>query len=203
MSSSTHPGIAALRTLALVGPAAAGKTTLIEALLNKAGAISTQGTVEKGNTVSDFDPLERRMQHSLHTSLMHLDHQDTRIHLLDTPGAPDFIGQSLPALEAVDTAAIVINAQAGIELMAARFMETAAQRGLARIIIVNKIDAPDLDLPALLEQIRETFGRECLPMNLPADGGARVEDCFFKASGATDFSSSRWSRSIPTLSIAT
>ena len=189
MSSSTHPGIAALRTLALVGPAAAGKTTLIEALLFKAGAISTQGTVEKGNTVSDFDALERRMQHSLQTSLMHLNHQGTRIHLLDTPGAPDFIGQSLPALEAVDTAAIVINAQAGIELMAARFMETAARRGLARIIIVNKIDAPDLDLPTLLAQIRETFGRECLPMNLPADGGARVEDCFFKASGATDFSS--------------
>jgi len=189
MSSSTHPGIAALRTLALVGPAAAGKTTLIEALLYKAGAISTQGSVEKGNTVSDFDPLEKRMQHSLQTSLMHLTHQGTRIHLVDTPGAPDFIGQSLPALEAVDTAAIVINAQAGIELMAARFMETAAQRGLARIIIVNKIEAPDLDLPALLEQIRETFGRECLPMNLPADGGTRVEDCFFKASGATDFSS--------------
>lgn len=189
MSSSTHPGIAALRTLALVGPAAAGKTTLIEALLFKAGAITTQGTVEKGNTVSDFDALEKRMQHSLQTSLVHLTHQDTRIHLIDTPGAPDFIGQSLPALEAVDTAAIVINAQAGIELMAARFMETAAQRGLARIIIVNKIEAPDLDLPALLEQIRETFGRECLPMNLPADGGARVEDCFFKSSGATDFSS--------------
>jgi elongation factor G len=162
---------------------------LIEALLNTAGAITTQGTVEKGNTVSDFDPLEKRMQHSLQTSLVHLSHEGTRIHLVDTPGAPDFIGQSLPALEAVDTAAIVINAQAGIELMAARFMETAAQRGLARIIIVNKIEAADLDLPLLLEQIRETFGRECLPLNLPANGGTSVVDCFFKASGDTDFSS--------------
>ena len=189
MSSSTHPGIAALRTLALVGPAAAGKTTLIEALLHKAGVIGIQGTVEKGSTVSDFDPLEKRMQHSLHTSLMHLTRDATRIHLIDTPGAPDFIGQSLPALEAVDTAAIVINAQTGIELMAARFMETAAQRGLARLIIVNKIESPDVDLPALLAQIRETFGRECLPLNLPADGGTRVLDCFFKSSGKTDFSS--------------
>ncbi|MBT9456661.1 MAG: elongation factor G [Burkholderiaceae bacterium] len=189
MSSSTHPGIAAIRTLALVGPAAAGKTTLIEALLHKAGAISTPGTVEKGSTVSDHDPLERRMQHSLQTSLVHLTHQGTRIHLIDTPGAPDFIGQSLPALEAVDTAAIVINAQTGIELMAARFMETAAQRGLARLIIVNKIEAPGVNLPALLAQIRETFGRECLPLNLPSGGGTAVADCFFQSSGAADFSS--------------
>jgi len=189
MSSSTHPGIAAIRTLALVGPAAAGKTTLIEALLHKAGAISNPGTVEKGSTVSDYDSLERRMQHSLQTSLVHLTHQGTRVHLIDTPGAPDFIGQSLPALEAVDTAAIVINAQTGIELMAARFMETAAQRGLARLIIVNKIEAPGVDLPALLAQIRETFGRECLPLNLPSGGGTAVADCFFQASGAADFSS--------------
>ncbi|MBT9504125.1 MAG: elongation factor G [Burkholderiaceae bacterium] len=189
MSSSTHPGIAAIRTLALVGPAAAGKTTLIEALLHKAGAISTPGTVEKGSTVSDHDPLERRMQHSLQTSLVHLTHQGTRIHLIDTPGAPDFIGQSLPALEAVDTAAIVINAQTGIELMAARFMETAAQRGLARLIIINKIEAPGVNLPALLAQIRETFGRECLPLNLPSGGGTAVADCFFQSSGAADFSS--------------
>nr|WP_316641270.1 elongation factor G [uncultured Roseateles sp.] len=189
MSSSTHPGIAAIRTLALVGPAAAGKTTLIEALLHKAGAISTPGSVEKGSTVSDHDPLERRMQHSLQTSLVHLTHQGTRIHLIDTPGAPDFIGQSLPALEAVDTAAIVINAQTGIELMAARFMETAAQRGLARLIIVNKIEAPGVNLPALLAQIRETFGRECLPLNLPSGGGTAVADCFFQSSGAADFSS--------------
>lgn len=189
MSSSTHPGIAAIRTLALVGPAAAGKTTLIEALLHKAGAITTPGTVEKGSTVSDHDPLERRMQHSLQTSLVHLTHQDTRIHLVDTPGAPDFIGQSLPALEAVDTAAIVINAQTGIELMAARFMETAAQRGLARLIILNKIEAPGVNLPALLAQIRETFGRECLPLNLPSGGGTAVADCFFQSSGAADFSS--------------
>ncbi|TDP73265.1 elongation factor G [Roseateles toxinivorans] len=189
MSSSTHPGIAAIRTLALVGPAAAGKTTLIEALLHKAGAISTTGTVEKGSTVSDHDPLERRMQHSLQTSLVHLTHQGTRIHLIDTPGAPDFIGQSLPALEAVDTAAIVINAQTGIELMAARFMETAAQRGLARLIIINKIEAPGVNLPALLAQIRETFGRECLPLNLPSGGGTAVADCFFQSSGTADFSS--------------
>jgi elongation factor G len=181
--------IAKIRTLALVGPAGAGKTTLLEALLHRAGAIAQPGSVERGSTVSDHDPLERRAQHSLHAALVHMDHGGIRIHAIDTPGAPDFIGQSLPALEAVDTAVVVIDAQSGLELMASRMLETAAQRGLCRLIVINKIDLPELDLPGLLAQIREVFGRECLPLNLPADGGAAVVDCFFNISGASDFSS--------------
>lgn len=185
--SSPSSSVAAIRTLALVGAAASGKTTLAETLLHHAGAIGAQGSLERGSMVSDFDPLERRMQHSLNSALMHLDHQGTRIHFIDTPGAPDFVGQSLPALEAVETAAVVINATTGIEPMTVRMMEYAAQRRLDRMLIVNKIDAQGVDLPALLAQIRETFGRECLPLNLPAEGGARVVDCFFNREGQTDF----------------
>ncbi len=188
-SNSNDPGLAALRTLALVGPAGAGKTSLLEALLLQAGNIAQAGTVERGNTVSDFDPLERRLQHSLHTALAHIDHGGVRIHAIDTPGAADFIGQSLPALEAVDTAVLVINAQSGIEMMASKMMETAAQRGLCRLIVINKIDAPDLDLPGLLEQLRAVFGRECLALNLPAAAGSRVLDCFYNITGQSDFSS--------------
>src|SRR5689334_22336580 len=105
-ASATHSAIAAIRTLALVGPAAAGKTSLAEAMLVKAGMIGAPGSLERGSTVSDHDPLERRLQHSLNSSVMHLTHADTRIHLIDTPGAADFVGQSMPALEAVETAAI-------------------------------------------------------------------------------------------------
>ena len=184
-----HAGIAAIRTLALVGPAGAGKTTLAEALLLKAGAIKTAGSVEKGSTVSDHDPLEKRMQHSLQASQMHLLHEGLRIHLLDTPGAPDFIGQALPALEAVESVAIVVNAQTGLELMAKRMMDAAAGRGLTRLVVVNKIDAPGVDAQALLGQLQEAFGRECLPLNLPAAGGSRVQDCFFGCSGDSDFGS--------------
>ena len=184
-----HPGVACLRSLALVGPAGAGKTSLVEALLHQAGAIASPGSVERGNTVSDHDPLERRLQHSLHASLVHLRHGGLRIHAIDTPGAPDFIGQSLPALEAVDTAVVVINAQNGIELMASRMMEAAARRGLCRLIVVNKIDAPGVDLPGLLAQLRESFGRECMPLNLPAGGASRVQDCFYQRAGEADFSS--------------
>ena len=157
----------AVRTLALVGAAGAGKTSLAEALLYKAGAIGACGSVERGSTVSDHDPLERRMQHSLNASVMHLTHAGTRIYLIDTPGGPDFLGQSLPALEAVETVAVVINAATGIEPMAVRMMEYAASRGLARMIIVNKIDAPGVSLSGLLADIQATFGRECLPLNVP------------------------------------
>jgi elongation factor G len=187
---SSPASIAAIRTLALVGPAAAGKTSLAEALLVKAGAIATPGTLERGSMVSDFDPLERRMQHSLNAAVMHLHHADTRIHFIDTPGSPDFLGQSLPALEAVETAAIVVNAAAGIEPMALRMMEYAASRHLDRLIIVNKIDAASpAELAALLTQIQSAFGKECLPVNLPANGASRVVECFYNREGQSDFGS--------------
>ncbi|MBN8490944.1 MAG: elongation factor G [Burkholderiales bacterium] len=179
--------VAQIRTLAWVGPAAAGKTSLAEALLHRAGMIAAPGSLERGSTVSDFDPLERRMQHSLNAAVMHLQHAGTRVHFIDTPGAPDFVGQSLPALEAVETAAVVISAVNGIEPMAVRMMEYAAQRQLDRLIIVNKIDAPGVDLPGLLAQIQATFGKECLPLNLPDAGGTKVVDCFYNREGHSDF----------------
>ncbi len=184
---------AGIRTLALVGPQGAGKTTLAEALLVAAGAIGAAGSLERGTTVSDWDPLERKMAHSLNASLMHLHHAGCRIHLIDTPGAADFIGQSLPALEAVETAALVINAAtwraSGIDAMAARMMAYAEERHLDRLIVVNKIDAAGADLADLLADLQGTFGRQCLPLNLPDAGGTRVVDCFYNREGHSDFCS--------------
>jgi elongation factor G len=188
----TSSDIAALRTLALVGPATAGKTSLVEALLWKAGVIATPGVVEKGSTVSDHDPMERRAQRSLNSSLVHLEHRGVHAHVIDTPGAADFLGQSLPALEAVETAAVVISATTGVEPMAVRMMQWAAQRQRDRIIIVNKMDAQGVNLEAVVAEIQAAFGRECLPLNLPAGDGARVLDCFYDRGAdapATDFSS--------------
>ena len=176
-----------IRTLALTGAAGSGKTTLAEALLQQAGAIATAGTVERGSTVSDHDPLEIKSQHSLQSALMHMQRGDTRIHMIDTPGLPDFAGQILPALEAVETAAIVIDAAKGIEPMTVRLMQYAAQCNLDRVIIVNKIDAAEADLPDLLQQIQQTFGKECLPLNLPDAGASKVVDCFFNRDGHSDF----------------
>jgi elongation factor G len=176
----THRDIAARRTLALVGPSAGGKTSLAEALLWKAGAVGAPGSVEKGSTVSDQDPLEKRALRSLNTALLHFEHRGITTHLVDTPGAPDFLGQSLPALEAVETAAVVINAATGIEPMAVRMMEWAQQRGRDRIVVVNKIDAQGVNLQALVAAIQAAFGKECLPLNLPSQKGERVVDCFWK-----------------------
>ncbi|OGA64801.1 MAG: elongation factor G [Betaproteobacteria bacterium RIFCSPLOWO2_12_FULL_65_14] len=178
-----------IRTLALVGQSGSGKTTLAEALLAAAGAIPAAGSVERGTTVCDYAPLEKQLQHSLKLAVASFDSKDTRIHLLDTPGYPDFLGHALPALAAVETAAIVINAQNGVEMMTGRFMQWAAKRELDRLIVVNKIDADNVDLEGLLERIQQTFGKECLPLNLPAANRTKVSDCFFTPSGEADFSS--------------
>jgi len=178
-----------IRTVALVGQGGAGKTTLAEALLLKSGMIKEAGAVERGTTVADFDPLEKSWQHSLRASILHVDTQDTRIHLIDTPGFPDFIGQAIGALDAVETAAVVVSAQSGIEMIASRMMDWAGKRRLCRLVIVNKIDAENVDVPKVLAAVQAAFGRECLPINLPAGGGKKVVDCFFNPDGESDFSS--------------
>lgn len=178
-----------IRNIALVGHAAAGKTTLVESILQYVGKLAAVGTVEKGNTVCDFDPQEKAHQHSLDIALAHFDYDNIHVNLVDTPGFPDFIGQTIAVLPAVETVAMVINAQTGIEAVTQRMMERAAERQLCRMIIINKIDVENIDLPGLLEQIQETFGKECLPLNLPAKQGTAVVDCFFNPTGDSDFSS--------------
>lgn len=178
-----------IRNIALVGHGAAGKTTLVETLLHHAGKLPTPGAVEKGNTVCDFDPQEKAHQHSLDSALVNFDYDGAHINLIDTPGFPDFLGQAIAVLPAVETAAVVINAQTGIEAVTQRMMERAGERQQCRMIIVNKIDTENIDFPGLLDQIQDAFGKECLPINLPASGATRVSDCFFNSTGDSDFSS--------------
>lgn len=179
-----------IRNIAFAGAAGAGKTSLTESLLRAAGAIGQKGNVSKGNTVSDHLPLEHAQQHSLANSLLFFDYGGIRINLLDTPGAPDLIGRTLTALPAVETVAVVVHALDGPDVVARRIMSWATERGLDRLVIVNQIDAQGADPEACLEEIRNAFGQECLPLNLPAGGGTRVADCFFEPDGApTDFSS--------------
>lgn len=179
----------AIRTIALVGHAGCGKTSLAEALLHQGGALHAPGSVNRGTALCDSDPLERKYRHSLNSAVAHFHYRDTRVYLLDTPGYPDFAGLSISTLPAVETAAIVINARTGIEMTARRMMAYAEERKLCRMIIVNGIDGEKVDLPALLAQIQEMFGKTCLPINLPAMGGREVVDCFFNPSGEADFHS--------------
>lgn len=179
-----------IHNIALVGHTGAGKTWLFESLLAAAGAIRSRGSLERGTTVSDYDPQEKRLGHSLDAAFASLEFKDKHINLIDTPGYPDLAGRSLSVLPAVETVAVVVNATSGVELVTQRMMEFAQDRRLCRLIVVNKIDSRDANAERALEEIREQFGRECLPLNLPADGGKRVVDCFFRAvEERTDFSS--------------
>ncbi|HJR10728.1 MAG TPA: elongation factor G [Rhodanobacteraceae bacterium] len=175
-----------IRNVALAGHAGAGKTSLFETLLQAGGAIQAAGTIERGTTVSDFDDQEKERQHSIHSSIASVDAAGCHVNLIDTAGYADFRGETLSALAAVETCAVVVNATNGIEHGTRRLMDYAKQRGLARMLVVNRIDMEDIDLAALVAALRDEFGAECLPVNLPAGGGAQVVDCFFAHDGVSD-----------------
>ena len=178
-----------IRAVALVGHGGTGKTTLAEALLFKSGAITAKGSVEKGNSVCDFDAQEKTAGHSLNSALVNFVWEGVHVHLIDTPGYPDFSGQATAALAGVDTAVVVINAQTGIELATERMMHAAQARGLARMIVINKIDAENVDLPGLVGEIRERFGKECLLLDLPAHDRRDVVEVLEHDAGDADFDS--------------
>ena len=182
MSYST----AQIRNLALAGHPGAGKTTLFEALLHAGGAIQAAGSVERGTTVSDFDPMERARQHSLNTAIASTDHGGIHVNLIDTPGFPDFRGPTLSAFSAVETVCVVVNASASVEYGTRRMMEAAKSRNLCRVLVVNKMDVEPTSLAALIGELRAVFGPECLPINLPARNGSAVVDCFFAPTGESD-----------------
>ncbi|WP_316369295.1 elongation factor G [Candidatus Thiodiazotropha sp. CDECU1] len=185
-SYSTHD----IRNIALVGHAGAGKTSLIESLLHKSRSIPSAGSIARGDTVCDYEEMEKEFQHSLDIAVVHLSHEEKQVNIIDTPGYADFLGRGISILPAVETAAVVVNASTGIESITIQMMEAAKRRNLCRFIIVNKIDADGVDYQELMNSLQETFGKECLPINLPADNGQRVIDCFFQPGGdATDFSS--------------
>ncbi|MCP3870357.1 MAG: elongation factor G [Gammaproteobacteria bacterium] len=172
-----------IRNIALVGQSGAGKTTLTEALLYRTGAIQSQGSIERGDTVCDFEPQEKKYQHSLSSAMASIDRDGKHINLIDTPGLNDFFGLAFGVLQAVETAAVVINAEAGVEPAAHTMMQHAKDDERCRMIIVNKIDSPQAKIEELVEEIREQFGNECLPLNLPAASGEKIIDCFFNPEG--------------------
>src|SRR5437868_10944288 len=125
-----------IRNIALVGHAAAGKTTLADTLLFQAKAVDRRGSVEDGTSVSDYDDEEKKRRFSIDTSVLHLDYKGKRVNVLDAPGYPDFVGAALEALDAVENVIVVVSAPNGVEVNTRRMFGEAGRRGLARMLVI-------------------------------------------------------------------
>src|SRR6266403_1926767 len=172
-----------IRNIALVGHAAAGKTTLADTLLFQAKAVDRRGSVEDGTGVSDYDDEEKKRRFSIDTSVLHLEYKSHQVHLLDTPGYPDFVGAAIEALNAVETAVIVISAPNGVEVNTRRMFSEAGKRDLCRMLVINKMDADNIKFPDLLKSIQDTFGKGCVLMDL-AEARSKLVDAVVEADDA-------------------
>src|ERR1700685_4315914 len=165
--------VADIRNVAFVGHGAVGKTTLADLMLFKSGTVTRAGSVDDGSSVLDSDEEAKHHKHSITSTLVHLTHAGKRINVLDTPGYPDFIGQAIGALSAVETAIVTLSAGAGIEVNTRRTFNLAGAAGLGRIVVMNKCDLKNINCDRLLISLRETFGNACVPVNLPIGLGPK------------------------------
>lgn len=161
-----------IRNIALCGHGSSGKTTLVDKLLVTSGAVKANPNVDDGTSICDFDEEEKNHKYTIEASVGHFEHNGKSFNVIDTPGYPDFIGQTIGALHGVDTAAIVINAHSGIEVNTRRVFEEAGKAGLGRIIVINKMDDENIDFPGLVAAIQEMWGQGCVLLNVPLGVGA-------------------------------
>ncbi|HEY3964788.1 MAG TPA: elongation factor G [Planctomycetaceae bacterium] len=156
-----------VRNLALVGHGAVGKTTLADLMLFKAGAVSRPGSVDDGSSVLDFDEEEKAHKYTISSSFVYFTHAGKSFTVVDTPGYPDFIGQTICALRSVESAVIVISAVAGIEVNTRKVFALAGEAELGRIVVISKLDLENIRFPELIASIQDTFGKKCVLMNVP------------------------------------
>ncbi|MHC4573445.1 MAG: elongation factor G [Planctomycetota bacterium] len=172
-----------IRNVVLLGHGSSGKTSLAEAILHETGATSRLGSVDEKSSICDYYDEEKEHQHSIQSAVVHTGHAGKLINIIDTPGYPDFTGPAITAIPAAETAVIVISAPAGIEINTRKLFELATGAHRARLIVINKIDAENIELPRVVRDIRETFGPQCRCANLPAADKGSVIDCIENQSG--------------------
>jgi len=156
-----------LRNVVLLGHGSAGKTSLAEALAFTSGAINRMGEVENGTTVADFDEEETRRHISLNLALVPVEWESCKINVLDTPGYTDFVGEVKSAIRVADLALILVDGVSGVEVGTELVWNFADEQGLPRMVVVNKMNRENASLDRTLEALRETFGRNFVPVHLP------------------------------------
>ena len=169
MSTTYHIGD--IRNIALAGHGASGKTSLADALIFAAGAVVRRGSVDDGTSVSDVEDEEKRRHFTIDCHLLHCEWTGKQVHLIDSPGYPDFIGNALSALAAVENVVITISASSGIEVNTRKIFHEAGRLGLGRIIALTKMDGDNVNVVKLIDEIRAAFGPECIPFLLPIGQG--------------------------------
>jgi len=170
---------AKLRTVGFVGHGGSGKTTLAEQLLNACGMTKRLGRVEEGNTVGDYMPDEVTRGHTICLSLMHLERDGCRIHIVDNPGYADFIGEVAASVRVVDSVIVVVDGVAGAEVGTDNCWRYADDNSLPRLVLINKLDKENADFYRLLDELSSGYGVQCVPLTLPvgkADSFSGVVD---------------------------
>jgi elongation factor G len=162
-----HKAADRIRNVALIGHRGSGKTSLCEALLFEAGVVNRLGRVDDGSTVSDFEPDEQERSMSIGASIASFEYGDRKINLIDTPGDPSFIADTLGALRVVDAAVVVVNAVMGVEVHTERLWERADREGLARLVFVNMLDRERADFFRSLDSLKEAFGPHVVATEIP------------------------------------
>ncbi|MBW8894935.1 MAG: elongation factor G [Acidobacteria bacterium] len=157
----------AIRNIAIVGHSGAGKTQLVSALLFDAGAVNRFGRVDDGTTVTDYDDEEIARKHTLACSLAYVEWNKHKINLIDTPGMANFLSDARAALRVCDGALVVVDAVAGVEVSTEKVWEAAADAGVPRLVVLNRLDRERASLERSLESLRAVFGRAVVPVQLP------------------------------------
>ncbi|MBT3299693.1 MAG: elongation factor G [Candidatus Marinimicrobia bacterium] len=160
-----------IRNFAIVGHGATGKTTLAEAMLVCGKEINRMGTIEAGNTVSDFDSAEKERQISIHATPLHMEWHGTKFNMIDAPGYSDFVGESIGSLAAVDMALVVIHAVNGVEVGTENMWSTATKYKIPKVLVINGLDREHSHFDEALAKARERFGSQVFPMQLPVNAG--------------------------------
>ncbi|MDU3211028.1 elongation factor G [Anaerococcus sp.] len=164
-----------IRNLSLVGHSGSGKTSLIEALLYKTGAIDKKGRVEDGSTVSDYENQEKKRHISIQTSIIPIEFEDYKINFIDSPGFFDFEGEVLQALRASEAALFVIDGENGIEVGTEKYWKYTQEINLPSIIFVNKLDKENANFNKIVSDLHIEFGKKVIPLTLMLGEGDKFE----------------------------